>query len=158
MPEQTEAIIKAIARLEANYERSREDLAEVKTDARDARDTAQKLLAVFTEQKLGENIAKLSAKVDSVDQNMRHDLVNAVTKAREEGQRLAETVRSELKAGDAAVLAEVKLLETDLKPLVEDYQRREGGSVVVKTLREWGGWIAALGVALTTLAGRLPHP
>lgn len=120
------------AKQDAQFVSIGETLVQLREDAREARDGVRTLAGTLAEQKFGERISDLSAKLSATLTELRSDMTNAIARTRTETATSIEGVQREIEG-----------LDDRLATLENARNIQEGGNQLIKAMKDWGAWVIA---------------
>lgn len=137
----------------------RDIIAQIRSDAREARDGVLKLTAVMGEQNIPEKLTMMRSEMREQHRELRSDLVNAIDRSRTEFQEADKSLAKRVEEVGAGLSAGMDRISDRIKPLETDFERRTGGAMAFRLIKDWGAWVFAAGAALVayvTSGGKLP--
>jgi hypothetical protein len=115
-------------------------ITQIGADAREARDLARDLKTILQEQNAPQRIVELRAEMKVGDQDLRVDLVHAQTQ-----------VRTEMREANALLTERIDTVSERTTELEADQQRRHGGHIIFRLMRDFSALLISAGAALIAL-------
>jgi rRNA maturation endonuclease Nob1 len=125
--------IEAIAR--RIVEPLKEQIALIRGDAKEARDGMMKLTTAVEAQDMGHRVESLALEMKQEHSALRQDLVLAITNVKTDAVELTKRV----------------------KTLEDAKTKGEGGLLVIRIMKDYGGWFMGLGAAAWAFFNQNKH-